>query len=241
MVRGAPSPRCDRARRSRWAPLRPPARTPPRPRSTNSSPRRLGRPDDRVPALAGVGAGVAVGRGVAAAHVAAGQAGPQVDPAASRLQAVLTALDGLGRLDADLVEVGAGGHGHEDDRRTSAAAAAVVGACGGRSHSCWWRLPPGSSACGSPEAGGGAADSPDGHPVRARPARGPRARRGRGRAGGTRGRPAPRAGQVRSRACTWSGGRLVYVGFTPRASYAYALDPARPGGARETDWAPPTR
>src|SRR5215218_2838512 len=61
--------------------------------------------------LGGVPAGVPVGRGVAAADLPAGLAHPQVDPAVSRLQALLAAGD-LVRLGEvlDLVEVRAGGH-----------------------------------------------------------------------------------------------------------------------------------
>ena len=50
------------------------------------------------PLLAGVAAGVAVGRVIAAADLAALQADPQVQPLAAGGQALLAALDRLGQL-----------------------------------------------------------------------------------------------------------------------------------------------
>ena len=73
--------------------------------------------DDRMPDLRCVLAGVLVLRGIAATHVPAGQADAQVDPAVARAEAVLAAFHGLRRLDGDLVEMGADGHGVEDKPR----------------------------------------------------------------------------------------------------------------------------
>jgi len=71
----------------------------------------LDRADDRVTAGPAVRRGVAIGRVVAAADVAALQADAQVQPGVTRQQAVLAAIDGLGQLcDQDVVEVGASGH-----------------------------------------------------------------------------------------------------------------------------------
>ena len=62
-------------------------------------------------ALLRVRRGVAVGRVVAAADLAATQADPEMKPWVADLQALLAALHGLGELgDLDLIEVGAGGH-----------------------------------------------------------------------------------------------------------------------------------
>src|SRR4029077_13706355 len=64
--------------------------------------------------LAGVPAGVAVGRGVAATDLAAGHAHAQVQPAAANGQAVLAAGDRGWKLgELDLVEMGANGFGHD--------------------------------------------------------------------------------------------------------------------------------
>ena len=69
---------------------------------------RLGRADHGVAGLVGVCGGVAVGRRVAAADVAAAGAHAQVQPAAAHAQAVLTARDRVGQVgDRDLVEMGA--------------------------------------------------------------------------------------------------------------------------------------
>src|SRR5207249_2463000 len=58
---------------------------------------RLERGDQRVVGLVKVLSGVPVGRAVAAADVAAGQAEAQVDPPGAGLQTLLAALRGAGR------------------------------------------------------------------------------------------------------------------------------------------------
>src|SRR5215213_326826 len=68
---------------------------------------RLGRADDGVLRGVEVLGGVLVGRRVAAAHVAAGAAHPQVHPPASALQALLAAV-GVRLHVVDLVRVRAG-------------------------------------------------------------------------------------------------------------------------------------
>ena len=73
--------------------------------SPGSSERMIG-----CESVGGVAAGVAVGRVVAAADVAALQADAQVQPHAALAQAVLAAVDGLGELgDVDGVQMGADG------------------------------------------------------------------------------------------------------------------------------------
>src|SRR5919202_2483625 len=70
----------------------------------------LERAHDRVTLVVGVLAGVPVGRGVTAEHLAAAEADSQVDPPVTGHQALLAALD-LGarrRLHRDLIQVGAG-------------------------------------------------------------------------------------------------------------------------------------
>ena len=57
---------------------------------------RLERADQRMTALARMGARVACGRGVTAADVAAGQADAQVQPLAALAQAVLATVDRRG-------------------------------------------------------------------------------------------------------------------------------------------------
>jgi hypothetical protein len=55
-------------------------------------------------AFAGVSTGVTVGRVVAATHLSALEADPQMEPRIARLQAFLASLDGLGELgDPDLI------------------------------------------------------------------------------------------------------------------------------------------
>ena len=85
-------------------------------------------------------------------------------------------------------------------------------------------------ACGSPEAGGGAADSPDGtlFVLDRREDRVLVVDAAGGRIEVVRPRGLAKCG-ARMHVV---GGQLVYVGFTRRASYAYALDPARPGAPR---------
>src|SRR4030095_3909317 len=76
---------------------------------------RLGRADDRVPALSGMRRRVAGRGGVAAADLPAGHAHAEMDPAAADLQALLAAFDRLregGHL--DLVEVAADGSRRHD-------------------------------------------------------------------------------------------------------------------------------
>ena len=71
----------------------------------------LERADQRVAAAACVCAGMAVGRVVAAADLAALQADAQMQPRFPRGQAFLTAIHRLGQLgDPNLIEMGAGGH-----------------------------------------------------------------------------------------------------------------------------------
>src|SRR5438309_10939066 len=70
---------------------------------------RLEGPDDRVLRAVEVGCRMLALRVVAAAHMPAGHAQPQVDPGTADLQAVLAAVGARGDL-TDLVEVGAFGH-----------------------------------------------------------------------------------------------------------------------------------
>jgi len=67
------------------------------------------RPDDRMASVAEMGGGVLVLGIIAAAHVAAGHAEPQMDPAASGPQTVLATVRAGGDL-PDLIEVAAPGH-----------------------------------------------------------------------------------------------------------------------------------
>jgi hypothetical protein len=58
-----------------------------------------------------VGGGMAGGRAVAAANVAALEADAQMQPGSSLSEAVLAPVDGFGQLrDEHVIEVGAGGH-----------------------------------------------------------------------------------------------------------------------------------
>ena len=71
----------------------------------------LQRADQRVAAASSVGARVAVGRVVAAADLAALEADSQMQPWASRGQAILAARDGFRELgDVNVIEMCAGGH-----------------------------------------------------------------------------------------------------------------------------------
>src|SRR3954451_3707599 len=73
---------------------------------------RLGRARDRVRLVPRVTARVPVRRGVAAADLPAARAHPQVHPAAADREALLATLDRVGEgREADLVEMGAVGHG----------------------------------------------------------------------------------------------------------------------------------
>jgi hypothetical protein len=71
---------------------------------------RLEGLDDRMVGAPEVSGGMTVLGGVAAAHVAAGQALAKVDPGVAHRQA-LFASGGAGRHITDLIQVSAGGHG----------------------------------------------------------------------------------------------------------------------------------
>ncbi len=69
----------------------------------------FGGGDDGVVSVAVVGGGVAVGRGVAAADVSAGEAGAEVNPTAARLDALFAHVGGRG-MELAVAEVFAEGH-----------------------------------------------------------------------------------------------------------------------------------